>query len=166
LVVGSRAARARECFADGCEDEIRILKEKIRHLTQVKISLEKDLEFYRNEINKLLAPPHIEAVVLEVLDSERVVVKSTSGPNLIVRVASNVSVKELKPGTYVALNNRGSTIVGVLPGRVDPTVKAMEIDERPNVSFRDVGGLEDQIRELYEVVVLPLKDPQLFRELA
>ncbi len=145
--------------------ELRILKDKVKSLTKEKLSLQRELEHYRNELNKLLAPPYIEAVVLEVLDERRVVVKSSTGPNLIVNVASGIDVSGLRPGTMVALNNRGSTIVEVLPGRYDPMVKAMEIVERPKVTFKDIGGLKDQVRELYEVVVLPLKAPEIFREL-
>ncbi len=111
-----------------------------------------------------MSPPFIEATVLEVLDNERAIVKSTTGPNLVVKISQNINPKDLRPGMVVALNNRGSTIVEVLPNRVDPTVKAMEVVERPNVTFKDIGGLDKQIRELYEVVVLPLKKPEIFSE--
>ena len=149
----------------GDDLEIKFLRDKIKSLTKEKISLQRELEHYRNELSKLLSPPYIEAVVLEVLDDGRVVVKSSTGPNLVVNVASNVNIRKLKPGTIVALNNRGSTIVDVLPGRYDPLVKAMEVDERPSVRFSDIGGLREQIKELYEVIVLPLKKPEVFKEL-
>ena len=150
---------------DGLIDEVEHLKEKIRYLAKVKFSLEKDLDHCRQEMNKLLSPPYIEAVLLEVLDDKRAIVKSTTGPNLVVNVLSTIDVKKLRPGSIVALNNRGSTIVEVLPGRTDPLVKTMEVIEKPNVTFKDIGGLDDQIRELYEVVVLPLKKPEVFREI-
>jgi len=147
------------------DEEIRRLREQVRKLAQRKLMLEQDLERYRREVSKLMSSPRIEATVLEVLDDGRAVVKSTTGPNLVVEVSENIDPKELRPGTIVALNNRGSVIVEVLPSRVDPTVKAMEVIERPNVTFEDIGGLRDQIRELYEVVVLPLTKPDLFREI-
>lgn len=146
------------------DEEIRRLREQIRQLTQVKMMLEQDLERYRREISKLMGAPRIEAIVLEVLDDGRAIVKSTTGPNLIVEVSTRIDPSKLRPGMIVALNNRGSTIVEVLPERVDPAVKAMEVIERPNVTFNDIGGLREQIRELYEVVVLPLKKPEVFRE--
>ena len=145
--------------------ELKILKDRLKSLSKENITLQKEVEYYRNELKKLLAPPLIEAVVLEVIDDSRVVVKSTTGPNLIVSVAGNVDVKKLRPGTIVALNNRGSVIVDILPGRYDPIVKAMEVEEKPNVTFKDIGGLKEQIREIYEAVVLPLKNPDLFKEM-
>lgn len=149
---------------DDIEEEVRFLRERIKHLMQIKLNLEQDLERYKKEIERLMSPPHIEATVLEVLDNESVIVKSTTGPNLIVRVTNGIDVKSLRPGMRVALNNRGSAIVRVLPNVVDPMVRAMEVIEKPNVTFDDIGGLENQIRELYEVVVLPLIKPEVFRE--
>jgi Proteasome-activating nucleotidase len=65
----------------------------------------------------------------------------------------------------VALTQRNSAIVRVLPGREDPLVRALEVIEKPNVRYSDIGGLSEQIRELREVVELPLVKPHLFREL-
>jgi len=163
LSSGGSGTRANRKVYDP-EEEIRMLRERVNYLTRVKMMLEQDLDRHRREIEKLLKPPLIEAVVLEVLDKDRAIVKSTTGPNLIVNISENIDPGKLRPGMVVALNNRGSTIVEVLPKRVDPMVKAMEVIERPDVSFDDIGGLEEQIRELYEVVVLPLRNPDLFRE--
>ena len=41
----------------------------------------------------------------------------------------------------------------------------MEAGERPNTRYSDIGGLDEQIREIREVVELPLKNPLLFRRL-
>jgi len=147
------------------EEELQYLRRKIRELLKEKMALQRDLEHYKSEVTRLLSPPLIEAVVLEVLDDGRVVVKSSTGPNLIVNVASGIDVEALRPGMIVALNNRASAIVEVLPNRFDPLVKSMEVVERPNVTFNDIGGLKEQIREVYEAVVLPLKNPEIFREI-
>jgi len=150
--------------ADTLRDYIYHLERRIRELEAERAELRRELRRYRLEVDKLLSPPLIEAIVLSVLPDGRVVVKSSTGPNLVVSVSANVDASRLTPGAYVALNQRGSMIVEVLPEREDPYVKAMEVVERPQVTFNDIGGLEEQKRELYEAVILPLTKPELFRE--
>ncbi|AOL16144.1 proteasome-activating nucleotidase [Sulfolobus sp. A20] len=149
------------------EDEqlVRLLEEKIRSL-QIEIeNLRKELNYYKSEMEKMLSPPLVEAVVLDILPDGRVLVRSSSGPNLIVNVARHIDLSKIKPGRSVALNQRGSTILDLLPEREDPIVKSMEVIEKPKVSYADIGGLGEQIKELREIVELPIKKPELFREL-
>ncbi len=146
------------------DDYIRFLESKLRWLEVEKERLKMQIKYYQTEIEKLLSPPLVEAIVIDVLDDGRAIVKSTTGPNLIVSVSEKIDKERLHPGMHVALNQRGSTIVEILPDYEDPYVKSMEVIERPEVSFSDIGGLKSQIQELKEVVELPLKNPDLFRE--
>lgn len=143
---------------------IRYLEQRLQELESERTALRRELKYYKSELEKLLSPPLIEAVVLEALPDGRAIVKSSTGPNLVVTVSDSVPRDKLLPGTLVALNQRGSTIVEILPRREDPYVRAMEVIERPNVRYSDVGGLESQIREIREAVELPLKRPDLFRK--
>jgi len=146
------------------DDYIRFLESKLRWLEVEKERLKMQIKYYQTEIEKLLSPPLVEAIVIDVLDDGRAIVKSTTGPNLIVSISEKIDKERLHPGMHVALNQRGSTIVEILPEYEDPYVKSMEVIERPEVSFDDIGGLKSQIQELREVVELPLKNPDLFRE--
>ncbi|MEM4601632.1 MAG: proteasome-activating nucleotidase, partial [Desulfurococcaceae archaeon] len=146
------------------EDYMRYLEMKVRHLEEERKKLALKIEYYRSEIEKLVSPPLIEAYVELVLSDNRAVVKSSSGPNLVVNIADSVSKSKLRPGARVALNQRGSTIVEVLPDFYEPYVQLMEVNERPGIKYSDIGGLSKQVMELREVIELPLKAPELFRE--
>ena len=146
-------------------DYVKYLEQRIQEMEAEISLLRREIKYYKQEIDKLLAPPLIEGILLEVLDDNRAVVKSTTGPNLIVGISGNIDRSKLLPGTYVVLNQRGSAIVDILPKREDPVVRAMEVIERPNTRYSDIGGLSEQVRELREVIELPLKYPHLFREL-
>jgi proteasome regulatory subunit len=146
-------------------DYVKYLEQRIQEMEAEISLLRREIKYYKQEIDKLLAPPLIEGILLEVLDNNRAVVKSTTGPNLIVGISGNIDRSKLLPGTYVVLNQRGSAIVDILPKREDPVVRAMEVIERPNTRYSDIGGLSEQVRELREVIELPLKYPHLFREL-
>ncbi|EZQ03033.1 MULTISPECIES: proteasome-activating nucleotidase [Acidianus] len=151
--------------SDNYEQIIRILEEKLTSLQAETESLRKELNYYKSELEKLLSPPLVEATILDIIDNEHVIVKSTSGPNLVVTVSNEINTKTLEVGQLVALNQRGSTIVKVLPNREEPFVKSMEIIERPDVKYTEIGGLSQQIHEIREVIELPLKEPELFREM-
>ena len=149
----------------GGDDYIKYLEMRVQELEAEVNYLRNEVNYYKKEIEKLLSTPLIEGIVIEFLKNGRAVVKSTTGPNLIVNVLGSVKMEKLRPGVRVALNQRGSTIVEVLPSSEDPYVRGMEVIERPGVRYSDIGGLEKQINELKEVVELPLKHPELFREL-
>ncbi len=144
---------------------LKYLESRIKSLEKENLRLKQEVNYYRQELEKLMAPPLIEAVVLDVLPDGRVIVKSSTGPNLVVGVSSSVNRSKLKPGASVAINQRGSTIVEVLPRREDPFVKAMEVQERPPVKYSDIGGLSKQIQEIREAVELPLLKPELFEKI-
>jgi proteasome regulatory subunit len=62
----------------------------------------------------------------------------------------------------VALNQQTFSIVHVLPSEKDPIVTGMEVEEKPDVAYEQIGGLEEQVVEIKETVELPLKKPELF----
>ncbi|MCY0867959.1 MAG: proteasome-activating nucleotidase [Desulfurococcus sp.] len=146
------------------EDYIRYLESKVRLLEAEREKLLMKLNYYKSELEKMISPPLIEGIVEYILEDGRVVVKSSTGPNLIVPVAEGVDRSLIKPGARVALNQRGSVIVEVLPSHIDTYVQLMEVVEKPGVRYEDIGGLAEQIRELREVIELPLKHPELFEE--
>lgn len=150
-------------YEKNLENRVRELEIELSMLKEIIAKYREELEYYKSQVEKLMAPPLIEATVIEVLDDERALVKSSSGPTLIVRILETIDKSKLKPGTSVALNQRGSTIVEILPRSEDPYVQAFEVIEKPNISYDDIGGLEQQIQELRETIELPLKNPHIFK---
>jgi len=52
-----------------------------------------------------------------------------------------------------------------LPPRIDPSVTMMTVEEKPDVTYADVGGAKEQLEKLKEVVEMPLLNPEKFIEL-
>ncbi|GMF24963.1 unnamed protein product [Phytophthora fragariaefolia] len=100
--------------------------------------------------------------VLRQLDEDRFIVKASSGPRYVVGCRAKVDKSKLKSGTRVALDMTTLTIMRYLPREVDPTVYHMLNEDAGNMSFSNIGGLNEQIRELREVIELPLTNPELF----
>lgn len=126
--------------------------------------LQREIQVLREEIEKLTVPPYIEGSITDVLEDGRVVVKSSTGPSLIVNVLRTIDPSKLSPGKRVALSQRNFAVLEILPDPLDIYVKAMEVLESPKVSYKDIGGLDEQIREIRELIEFPLLKPELFEK--
>ncbi|KAK3089118.1 hypothetical protein FSP39_001006 [Pinctada imbricata] len=76
-----------------------------------------------------------------------------------------VDPEKLSPGDIVGVNKDSYLILETLPQEYDSRVKAMEVDERPTEQYSDIGGLDKQIQELIEAVVLPMTHKERFEAL-
>lgn len=148
------------------EKRLRNLETEKQLLDAERMRLEQELNGLRSEIDRLREPPLVSATIIDLLDETgKVIVKSSTGPSFVVNASRKVKNEKLTPGMRVALNQRTFAIMEVLPMKLDPFVKGMEvIDSIPDISYEDVGGLEDQLQEVRETVELPLKRPDLFKK--
>ena len=73
-----------------------------------------------------------------------------------------VDPEDLKPGELIGVNKDSYLILDKLPPEYDSRVRAMELDERPEEDYNDIGGLDKQIEELIEAVVLPMTHKERF----
>lgn len=149
------------------EKRLRNLETEKQLLDAERLRLEQELHSLRNEIDRLREPPLVSATIIDFIDDKgRAIVKSSTGPSFVVNASRKVKNEKLTPGMRVALNQRTFAIMEVLPTKLDPFVKGMEvIDSIPDISYADVGGLEDQLLEVRETVELPLKKPELFEKI-
>ncbi|KAF3447178.1 hypothetical protein FNV43_RR12358 [Rhamnella rubrinervis] len=53
----------------------------------------------------------------------------------------------------------------ILPSKVDPLVSLMKVEKVPDSTYDVIGGLDPQIKEIKEVIELPIKHPELFESL-
>lgn len=83
----------------------------------------------------------------------------------MVDFAPEITLDQLKPNLRVALRADSYTIHKILPSKVDPLVSLMMVEKVPDSTYDMVGGLERQIKEIKEVIELPVKHPELFEAL-
>ncbi|EDW79995.1 uncharacterized protein Dwil_GK12331 [Drosophila willistoni] len=100
--------------------------------------------------------------VLKELSHNNYIVKASNGPRYVVGCRQQLNKSRIKPGTRVALDITSLTIMRCLPREVDPLVYTMSHENPGNVNYSEIGGLNEQIRELREVIELPLLNPELF----
>jgi len=102
--------------------------------------------------------------VVDVMANNKLVIKSSSGPKFVVNSSQFINSKDIYPGAKVALNQQSLAVIEVLPPVKDPMVLGMEVLEAPDIDYQNIGGLEDQIKEIKETVELPLLKPDLFEK--
>lgn len=149
---------------NGYSQRLKWLEDKKRILENEKIQLEREVRRLRSELERLRTMPLIIGTVVDVLQNGKVVVRSSTGPHFIVNVSQFIDKNSLVSGARVAMNQQSFAIVEVLPFEKDPAILAMEIEEKPKMSYKDVGGLAEQIAEIKETVELPLLHPELFEK--
>jgi len=127
--------------------------------------LQKDHSRIRAELERLKSPPLIIGSLRDVLPDNRVVVKSSTGPDFVVSVSEYIPIEDLTPGARVTLNKQTLAVMNVLPLPLDPVVTGAEILEKPDITYKDIGGLDKQMLELREAVEDPLLRPELYAKI-
>ena len=152
-------------YAHHLERQARQLETEKQMVESERLRLQREVNNLKVELERLRSPPLFMGYIVELLDNKTAVVRSTTGPNLVVSISRQVDINNLKPDTRVALNQRTFAIVNILPASYDPMVQKMELLEKPSEKYADIGGLEAQIQEIKETVELPLLKPELFEKI-
>ena len=135
-----------------------------RGLLKANEELNREVEVLRRELEKLRVPPLIVGTITDKVGKTKAVVKSSTGPSFLVSISKFIDSDEIVPGARICLNQQTLSVVEILPNEKDYRALAMEIDEKPDIAFDNIGGLDKQIKEVKEVVELPLTHPELFEK--
>lgn len=80
----------------------------------------------------------------------------------VVGLGDKVSPTDIDEGMRVGVDRTKYAIQIPLPPKIDPTVSLMEVEEKPDVTYDDVGGSKKALEQLREVVEIPLLHPERF----
>jgi proteasome regulatory subunit len=133
-----------------------------RYIETKKMQYEREIRKLKSESEQLRSPPLIIGTITDVIDTNRVIVRSSAGPRFLVRSSQNINPEDVKAGVRCTLNQQSLAIVELLPTSFDAQIYGMEVVDSPQETYADIGGLEAQITEIKEAVELPLKRPDLF----
>ena len=109
--------------------------------------------------------PLVIGQFLEPIDHFTGIVGSTTGSNNVVRILSTIDRELLKPSASVALHRHSNAVVDVLPPEADSSIEMLSDQERPDVTYSDIGGLDMQKQEIREAVELPLTHFDLYKQI-
>jgi proteasome regulatory subunit len=113
--------------------------------------------------NEMLKSASLYVATVEELDedeSELVVKQHGNNQEVLTELPNGLG--DLAVGDRVAVDDSFG-VQATLDADTDARAQAMEVDESPEVTYGDIGGLEEQLQEVREAVEEPLSNPEQFR---
>jgi len=154
------------------EDGNKWLIEETERFESEKRQLESDVSrmkrenaHLKGELARLRAPPQVIGTVRDMLHDGRVSIKSSSGPDFVVHISEGIDKDNLEVGDRVALHRQTLAILEKLPSAKDPLVMGAEVDNKPIETYKDIGGLTEQLDELRSTIELPMLYPKRFSKI-
>ncbi|ORX33430.1 putative endopeptidase [Kockovaella imperatae] len=144
------------------QDFLTLQEQYIRNETQ---NLRSELLRAQEEVKRIQSVPLVIGQFLEAVDDKRGIVGSTTGSNYVVRILSTLDRELLKPSSSIALQRHSNALVDILPPEADSSISMLGADQKPDVKYSDVGGLDTQKQEIREAVELPLEQMDLYRKI-
>jgi 26S proteasome regulatory subunit T1 len=81
----------------------------------------------------------------------------------VVGLGDRVSPTDIEEGMRVGVDRHAKYQIHLpLPPKIDPSVTMMQVEEKPDVTYADIGGSREQIEKIREVVEMPLLHPDRF----
>ena len=135
------------------------------YIKDEQLNLKRELIRAQEEVKRIQSVPLVIGQFLEPIDQHTGIVGSTTGSNYIVRILSTLDRELLKPSSSVALHRHSNALVDILPPEADSSISMLGTDEKPDVTYQDVGGMDSQKQEIREAVELPLTQFDLYKKI-
>ena len=152
----------REQYALLSNDAKQLMTEKM-YLENELSQLKQRITRLDEEIRSLRTPPYIIGNVQDVV-GEKVVVRSSNGTIFLVSKNPRIDSSKILPGARVSMNQDTLAVIDILDEAFDPLVSGAEIIEKPDIKYSDLGGLDEQIKEVRDAIELSLEKPEEFKK--
>ncbi|MDR9430602.1 MAG: proteasome-activating nucleotidase [Natronomonas sp.] len=165
-------------YEDGAsqQQKVEVLEERLEILEQQNDEMrdklldanaennkyQQKLERLTHENKKLKQSPLFVATVQELTDEGVIIKQHGNNQEALTEVTAEMR-EELSPDARVAVNNSLS-IVKQLDSETDVRARVMQVDQSPDVSYADIGGIDEQMEEVRETVEMPIESPEMFDE--
>ncbi len=147
---------------DVLESQNEEMRDKLLDANAENNKFQQKLERLSHENKKLKQSPLFVATVQEITD-EGVIIKQHGNNQEAVTEVTDEMRTDLAPDDRVAVNNSLS-VVKQLEQETDVRARVMQVEHSPEVTYEDIGGLEDQLLEVRETVEMPLRSPEMFAD--
>ena len=144
------------------ESQNEEMRDKLIDANAENNKFQQKLERLAHENKKLKQSPLFVATVQEI-SGDGVIIKQHGNNQEALTEVTEEMRKELRPDDLVAVNNSLS-IVKQLNKETDVRARVMQVEHSPDVTYADIGGLDEQLVEVRETVEMPLEQPEMFEK--
>ncbi|POY70274.1 hypothetical protein BMF94_6721 [Rhodotorula taiwanensis] len=168
------------------DNDLKVMRSETMRLNHERSKMRESIKDNTDKIknNKML--PYLVGNVVEILDIDPdedeageganvdldaqrkgkcAVIKTSTRQTIFLPLVGLVDPATLRPKDLIGVNKDSYLVLDTLPAEYDSRVKAMEVDEKPTESYNDIGGLDKQIEELVEAIVMPMQQAERFKAL-
>jgi len=166
--MGKEHEGIKEYYIQKIEEVLAKTREKqqnVRRLEAQRNELNAKVRLLREEIQLLQEPGSYVGEVVKLMGKNKILVKVNPEGKYVVDLDKSIDITKVTPNSRVALKNDSYVLHKILPNKVDPLVSLMRVEKVPNSTYEMIGGLDKQIKEIKEVIELPIKHPELFESL-
>ena len=155
------------------EDEVKTLTKDVNKLCGIKES-ETGLSLPSNWVKiadkkAVGEEPLMVGRIIKIMDKDtdhtRYMIHLRKVAKYVVELSDQLSPTDVEEGMRVGVDRKKYKISLPLPPKIDPSVSLMTVEDRPDVTYNDIGGYKEQLDQLREVLELPLLNPQIFEKL-
>ncbi len=147
---------------DELQSENEEMRDELLDANAENNKYQQKLERLSHENEKLKQAPLFIATVQEVTEDGVIIKQHGNNQEAVTTVPEELKA-DLESQDRVAVNNSLS-VVKVLDDETDVRARVMQVEQSPDVTYADIGGLDEQLRDVRETVELPMKEPELFDE--
>src|SRR3989338_5359477 len=134
----------------------------LQHLEEERGLLKDMFNKANNELENLKKPSLLVAEIVSLIDNDKAIIKLPNGNKFYCHIYKEV--EPLQNEDSVLVEQKSLNVVKKVNLGNNFDVEKFVIVEKPQESWHDLGGLGEEIREIKEVIELPLKKPELFEK--
>ncbi|OHS94877.1 26S protease regulatory subunit 6A like protein [Tritrichomonas foetus] len=162
------------------DNNIKTSERALSRFASERKEFEEHINQYQTVLAKLKITPYLVSNVVETFKLEEAdadetyqgageqlsaVIKTTHRDTVFLPVTGLIQASDLKPSDIIGVNKDTFVVYEKLPPNYDARVQAMEVGDRPSETYDQCGGLDKQIQELKEAVVLPITNPERLQKI-
>ena len=159
IVLGINEDGTADVFTSG--RKLRVNVEPNLEIKELEVGQEVLLNEAYNVVDVRHFAPSGEVVTIkEVLDEDRIIILGRADEERVVELAAPLRGEFIRVGDHLRMDARTGLVYEKL---VRPEVEELVLEEVPDVTYEQIGGLADQIENIQDAIELPYVHKERFQ---